>query len=210
MDGAQQTDNSDGSWKYTPGDVVNSGTGQTSTVPAPAQPQFMPQQAAYLPPNQSVQPAQTGAITWTASEFVAHHKSGGWYALLTAGAVVASIVVFLVTKDIVSAVVILLAALGFGVVAARKPRELAYQLDDRGLVVGARQYGYESFRSFSVLQEGAFSSIVFTPLKRFAPLITIYYDPADEQSIVELLSYYLPLEPRNNDPIDRLMWRIRF
>ena len=182
MDGTQQPDNSQGSWGYTPDEALS-----------------------------SQQPIATDAnISWTASEFVAHHKSPGWYLILTAGAVVASILVYLVTHDIISSIVILFAALAFGVVGARQPRELAYRLDDYGLTIGSRQNSYGDFRSFSVMQEGAFSSIVFVPHKRFAPLTTIYYDPSDEQRIADMLSNRLPLQLRQNDAIDRLLWRIRF
>jgi len=191
MDGAQPTDSNDAGWKYSPTDAVVS--------PAPAA-------TPLAQPSVEQQPG----ISWTASEFVAHHKTGGWYALLAGGAVMAAIVVFLVTKDVVSAVVILLAAIAFGIVAARQPRELQYQVDNYGLVIGVKEYNYSAFRSFSVVQEGAFSSIVFMPLKRFASLVTIYYDPADEADIVELLSQHLPLEKRDQAAIDRLMWRIRF
>jgi hypothetical protein len=51
---------------------------------------------------------------------------------------------------------------------------------------------------------------VFTPLQRFSPLTTIYYDPNDEERIVDLLANRLPMEERKRDAIDRLMWRIRF
>ena len=108
------------------------------------------------------------------------------------------------------AAVTVLAALVFGVYAGHKPRELQYQLDFKGLTVGDKHFGYDQFRSFSVLPEGAFSSIVFMPLKRFAVTTTIYYAPEDEDRIVKVLSDHLPLENRGHDAIDRLMHRIHF
>jgi hypothetical protein len=190
MDGAQQTGGDDGAWKYNP---ANAATPVNSPAPQP----------------QVAQPQSLG-IRWTASEFIAHQKNGGWYGILALGALVASVIVYLITKDIVSSVVILLAAVAFGVVAARQPRELGYQVDGQGLIIGNKEYAYGMFRSFSVIQEGAFASIVFVPLKRFAPLTTIYYDPADEDTIIGVISQHLPMQQRSNDVIDRLMWRIRF
>jgi len=149
-------------------------------------------------------------ITWTASEFIAHDKSGGWYAILTLGSIVLAALLWFLTKDWVTPAVVLFAAFIFGVYAKRKPRELVYTLDDHGLIIGDKHYPYDQFRSFAVVPEGGVAGIVFMPLKRFGAPLTIYYDPADENKIVDLLAIVLPLEHRTQDPIDRLMWRIRF
>jgi hypothetical protein len=61
-----------------------------------------------------------------------------------------------------------------------------------------------------VVPEGAFSSIVFMPLKRFAPLTTIYYAPEDESKIITILTDRLPFEERKAAAIDSLMKRVRF
>jgi hypothetical protein len=98
----------------------------------------------------------------------------------------------------------------FGFYASRKPRELAFKIDQGGVQIGDKYHSYDEFRTFSVVPEGAFSSIVFVPLKRFAPLISIYYAPADEEKIVNILTSYLAYEERKHDPIDNLMQRIRF
>jgi uncharacterized membrane protein len=156
-----------------------------------------------------VMPASDG-ITWTASEFIAHHKSSAWYALLGLAAIVGAILIWLITKDAVSAAVIIVAAAMFGTFATRKPRELAYRLDEHGLTIGQKHYPLSMFRSFAVMAEGAITSVVFMPLKRFAPLTTVYYHPDDEDKIVGLLATRLPMEERKQDPIERLMWRIRF
>lgn len=191
MDGDRQT-TGESAWQYAPEGAGVPGAEQFDGMP--------PQNAGFEEP----------AITWTASEFVAHHKTSGWYGLLAVGSVVAAALVWVITKDVVSSVVILLAALAFGFYGSRQPRELQYSLDSKGLRIGQRYYPLSGFRSFSVMQEGAVSSIVFTPFKRFSPLTSAYYDPADEEKIIAILSERLPLEPRKHDPIDRLLWRIRF
>lgn len=154
--------------------------------------------------------ADDRVITWTASEFVAHTKTFGWYAALGAGAAVLAALVYLMTKDWVSVGVILMAALLLGVYGSRQPRQLEYRLDSTGLSVGQKHFGYHSFRSFSVLPEGGISSIVFMPLKRFAVPTTIYYPPDEEDKIVQLLSDRLPLEEGGRDVFDRFLHRIRF
>jgi hypothetical protein len=149
-------------------------------------------------------------ITWTASEFIAHDKSAGWYAGLVMAAIVVGALIFLITHDWLSLAVVIVAALLFGVYGSHQPRQLEYRLDQQGLDIGPKHYGYDQFRSFSVMPEGAFSSIVFMPLKRFSPLISIYYAPEDEDRIVALLAEKLPVEERRRDPVDSLMRRLRF
>ena len=149
-------------------------------------------------------------IEWTASEFIAHHKSPGWYlGLILATAAIAGLVYF-ITADFISVAVVIVGAVLLGVYGARQPRQLRYRLDRRGVTIGDKTYTYHDFRSFAVMPEGAFSSIVFMPLKRFSPSITIYYAPADEEKIMAILGEELPFEPQRRDAIDNLMKRIRF
>lgn len=154
--------------------------------------------------------AYQGPITWTASEFIAHEKSANWYGGLAAASLVIAALVYLVTRDKVSTVVVLIAGLSLGFYANRKPGQQRFQLDDQGVTIGQRFHGYGEYRSFAVMDDGAFSSISFMPLKRFGQLTTIYYDPQDEDAIVNLLAARLPMEQRDHDAIDRFMKRIRF
>ena len=60
-------------------------------------------------------------VTWTASEFIEHEKSFNWYVGLAIVAGLLTGTIFLVTKDKISSATILIAAIVFGVYAARKP-----------------------------------------------------------------------------------------
>ena len=161
----------------------------------------------------STQPsAAPGAdsVSWSASEFVAHDKSIQWFINLGAAAVIIAGVIYILTRDYITAAVILFAALLLAVMARRSPKELQYRVDDRGIQVDGKFYGFDQFRSFSVVQEGAFSSLEFVPLKRFAPLLTVYYAPDHEEVIFDILPKFLPLEKSHRDLIDSFMNRIRF
>ena len=206
----------------TPPTAVDSTETPLPTAPAaeaselPAQPTVDPAPYA-LPEDESAavssdiaQDEDDEAITWTASEFVAHEKSTAWYVQLSFGAVVLAAVVYFLTKDVISTGIVIFAAFALGVYGARAPRQLQYTLDDEGVKIGQKYYDYEAFRSFAVVPEGVFSSIVFMPLKRFAPLTTIYYDPKDEERILDLLEPRVPYEEYSHDAVERLMRRIRF
>lgn len=150
------------------------------------------------------------AVSWTASEFIARQKSPGWYFALGLVALALAALLYWLTKDAVTGAVVVICALFFGIFAARQPRQLEYGIDRKGVKVGVRQYGFQDFKSFSVINEGSFGAINLMPLKRFSPELTIYYAPEQEQQIVAILSNYLPFEEARPDRIENLMRRIGF
>jgi len=152
----------------------------------------------------------TPAISWTASEFIAHDKNFGWYILVMLATVAIGAVVYFVTKDKVSPVVIVIMGVAFSVFGARKPRVLNYSISNTGVHVGEKHYPFGLFRTFSIIEEDAVRSILFMPTRRFSLPISIYYEPSDEEKIINALSNYLPHEDRQAGSVDRLMSKIRF
>jgi hypothetical protein len=163
-----------------------------------------------VPGDSSVFEPEVDPVTWTASEFIAHTKSPGWYAIFAAIAVAFTALVFLFTRDIITASMVIIGAILFGVMASRKPRELSYVVDDHGVRVGEKFYAYANFKSFSLIKEEGVESIWFMPLQRFMPGLSIYFAPEDGDLIVAVLATYLPFEPRTIDPLDKLMHKIGF
>ncbi len=164
-----------------------------------------------------VAPTDTGSgaaaeanVEWKASEFVHHDKSAGWYTKLALFAVIVGALVYWLTRDFVSVAVVIGGAILLAVYGARQPRELEYKLDNRGVQIGQKYHSYGEFRSFSIMPEGAFSSVIFMPLKRFAVTTTIYFAPEDETKITDILTDCLPFEEHRLDAVDRLIKSIRF
>jgi len=187
-----------------PGSVITPGAAP------PEKPAKNPQPAPPPAVDEAILSDNGQSVSWTASEFVAHSKTTGWYLSLIVAAAVLAVGVYLLTRDVVSTGVVVLAGLILAVYGSHQPRQLNYVISPKGIGVGDKYYAYEEFRSFSVAPEGAFSSLVFMPLKRFAVPLTIYYAPANEEKIVSIVSDYLPLEDHRPDAIDTLMKRIRF
>jgi hypothetical protein len=194
--------------------------------PATVQPQPVAEASPEIPTQQS-EPAQNwafqdehstdqqdedyaGEISWTASEFISHQKDSSWYIGLGAATGISCVAIYLLTRDRITVVMVLVAAIMFGIFASRQPRVMNYRLDEEGLMIGNKHYGYNNFKSFAVQQEGAINSIFLLPLQRFMPGISIYYPPEEEQRILGTISNYLPHETRTPDVIDRLMRKVRF
>lgn len=157
-----------------------------------------------------VQAAQHDSVTWTASEYIAHERSAGWYGLLALAVVVLALLVYFITRELISAIVIVIMGIAFGSFAARKPQELAYVLSNTALKVGERSYPYAQFKSFTIVEDEQLHAIMLMPLQRFMPPLSVYFDPSDEEKITAALSSYLPYEDRKQDLVDRLMRKVRF
>lgn len=179
---------SQGNWQYTP----------EGSVPERAETTETPSSG------------QHEQVTWTASEYIAHQKGISWFIGLGLSIFVAALLTFFVTKDKVPAVVIVIVGIAFGIFGARQPDVLSYTVDRTGIYIGQRFHPYSVFKSFSVIDEGPIRSIVLMPLKRFMPQLSIYFDPNDEDKILDVLSSYLPYQEPKNDPVDQLMRKIRF
>lgn len=162
------------------------------------------------PTAESETTAGAPIISWTASEFIAYQKTVGWFALAFLAMILVVTVVYFVTKDTISTTTIVILGLIFLILALRKPRVLNYSIDDKGIRIGDRLYGFSMLKSFAIMDEGSIRSIDLMPTQRFLPAVTIYYDPTDESTIINTLSQRLPMEDRRQPLIDRLMHRIRF
>jgi hypothetical protein len=151
-----------------------------------------------------------GAVNWTASEYIDHSQGPAWYAGLAVVSLLLASVLYFLTKDKFTVGAILIVGLITGVAAARKPQQIPYEISDSGVKIGEKAYGYRNFRSFSVLNEGGMNSISLMPLKRFMPRLSLFYDPADEEKIIDILSENLPYEEHKIDQIERISRFLRF
>jgi hypothetical protein len=149
-------------------------------------------------------------VKWTASEYVDHAKGPAWFALMGIALFIVVGVLYFVTKDILASVLVGLAGITFGVFAGRRPQVLEYSISPGGITIGQRTHTFDDFKSFSLTESGPLPAILLLPLRRFLPPITIFYDPKEEDKIIDALADYLPHEDREPDLVDRLMSRIRF
>jgi hypothetical protein len=165
---------------------------------------------AEQPANDATAPPPEGALEWTASEFITHHRGPAWYVLYFVASVVIAGIIYLLTRDRLSGIVVFGVFLLFGFAAAnRKPRVVKYQLGENGFRIGQRFYPYSDYRSFTIVDEGPFSSISLLPLKRFGPPVSMYVAPEMERDIFEALGQHLPAMQGKLGLIDELARLLR-
>lgn len=158
----------------------------------------------------STQPQQT-ELTWTASEFVANHKNARWHGLFLVATAIVAAITYLLTKDVISTISIVVVGILFMIISNKKPRQLSYAVSNDGISIGGKFYPFASFKSFAVVYEGAISSISLMPIHRLQPDLTIYYPPESERQIFDLILAHLPNDQAAADKIiDRFARKIRF
>ena len=180
--------------------------GNTVTNSQPGNPGVATSQVSTPPPSQQ----STDIVAWHASEFIDHQKNSGWFLLLLLAIAVLGTLVYFVTKDILATLVIVMGGAAFFLFARQKPRTLSYSLSQTNITVGDKQYSYDDFKTFSIVQEGAIYSVFLEPIKRFLPPLSIYFPPEDGEKIFDALASHIPHQERQIDPVERLMSRIRF
>jgi hypothetical protein len=190
-----------GQWNYVPNDSGGSNPSSANGVP------YQPSSGQGTDSNVVHDKTE---FEWTGSEFIAHSKGAGWYAAYAAASLVGVVGAYFVTRDIVPTIMVAAIAIIFGVAANRPPRTLTYRIVPGGIYVGRQFYPFKEYKSFSLVEEGAFSNITFWPLKRFGLPLSLYYDPKDEETIATILSNHVPMQPHQIDLADRVMRAIRF
>lgn len=187
-------------WQFKPDEQSASTNNQQPPV------DFMPQ--ANTEATSQVAPDSTPEIVWSASEFIVHEKNLNWYIGFFAAAIIIEAIIYFWTQDTLSVVAGIVIFILLGISASRKPRVVEYSVDQSGVSIAHRSYYYSDFKSFGVLQDGAFSSIVLVPLKRFSPPLTLYFAPEDQEKIILVLSSHLPYSPVTIDLIDNLLRKV--
>lgn len=162
------------------------------------------------PDEPITQPQSVEPVQWSASEFIDHHKNAGWYMAILGGFIVLALTIYIITRDWVSILFIGIILILFMIIAAKKPRQRTYTVDNQGIMIDNKFYSYNDFKSFSLGNEGAIGSIVFMPLKRLMPELTVYFAAADEPRIVKVLAANLPIEERRDRSVDKLMKKLHF
>lgn len=175
------------------------------TPVAPVDSAFTAQEQPAPVPSQQPMPGEPD-LAWTAQEYEHDERGAVWYLLYLLGSALIGAAVYFLTKDIVSAVVVCMAAAGLIYIVARKPRDQTFVLDNGQLAIGKSVYVLHSFKAFAIDEHG--KNIVLLPMKRFLPPITIYVGDQYRETVSAYLAQYLPTEQHVPDAVDKLLRKI--
>ena len=148
-------------------------------------------------------------ISWSAPDSLGSQKSPRWYFLLISLAIIVSVVSYLLTRDLVTVVVICVATVSIIFYTRSKPHNLDYSLGPKGLDIGQKHYGFEAFKSYHVLED-RLPTIQLMPQKKFMLPISVYFTPDESEKIINVLGEHLPYENKKQDLLDRVISKFHF
>lgn len=163
-----------------------------------------------LPESPDAPPPDGQDISWQASEYIHHEKHALWFAVLIAVALVLMAIAYFVIGSITFTILIGVMAAAVFVISSRPPRVLNYRLDYQSLSISEKQFSLHDFRTFRLIQDGPFYSIVLIPHKRFMPAVNVYFPPEEGERIVDIFGAVLPIEDAEPDLLDQLARKLRF
>lgn len=74
---------------------------------------------------------------------------------------------------------------------------------------GDKQYLFENYRAFGILQDDTNFAIVLMPRKRFSPVVTVYFPKDKGEEIVDIFGMRLPMEEVKLDLLDKIVRKLR-
>ena len=151
---------------------------------------------------------QIAPVVWQDIEYIQHDKNPLWYVgfviviiILIAGAVLLQAWTFIP--------LIIVMAVALVIYTHRPPRLLSYSWSAKGLTINDQLHPAGEFKSFGILQDGAHNAIVFIPVKRFRPGLTVYFPAEVGEELVDAVGAYLPMQDLHLDAFDKIIRKLR-
>lgn len=154
-------------------------------------------------------------LSWSAPEYEDKERSKDWFWALGI-IIVTSSIAAIIFNDYFFAALLIISGILLGFFAVKKPMEIFYELNNKGLKVGSRIYPYENIKSFWVQitqhEEENTKPLLFIHSERvFMPVITIPIRETDAEEIHYILSSKNIREIEMKEhPTDKIMEALGF
>ncbi|MCB1188719.1 hypothetical protein KDL29_16290, partial [bacterium] len=83
------------------------------------------------------------------------------------------------------------------------PKEFRHTLTNSAIIVGGREYVYNQFSSFGVVNSQEGFKVIVSPNRALGPGLTLQVGGGDVERIRAILSQYLPEEEKTEDIVDK-------
>jgi hypothetical protein len=189
---------------------------QPSTQPDPAveaEPQFAPQLSYEEPqepqPEQQYQESDASQpVQWQAPEYAQERRSPWWFVGFWVVAVILMALAAFVFRSWSFALLVPAMAAALMVYSHRPPRMLTYVLSDKGVYINEKLHPMSEFRSFGIMHDESIPSLMFIPVKRFRPGLTIHFPAEAGETIVDFLGSRIPMQELKPDVFDHLIRKL--
>ncbi len=150
----------------------------------------------------------TEPIHWQASEYVHREKSHIWFVLFGIVALVLTALAYFLIDSLSFTVLVPVMAAALIIYTRHPPRILDYTLGRHGLYINDRLFPFGDFKSFALMHGLEQYSIIFVPVKRFKPAVTVNFPEEVGEAIVDMLAARLPMREVRPDLVDRIIHKL--
>ncbi len=154
------------------------------------------------------QVSETQPIQWQAPEYVQERRSPWWFIAFWVIAALLMVVAFFVLQSWSFALLVPAMAAALMIYSHRPPRILNYVLSGKGIYINEKLHPIGEFRSFGIMRDEAIPSIMFIPVKRFRPALTIHFPEEIGEAVVDLLGHRIPMQELKLDLFDQIIRKL--
>ena len=148
-------------------------------------------------------------ISWDAPEHLHTEKNNDWY--WAVGIITITIAALaIILNNVIFAIFIIVAAFALVVHAAKKPRIIHIEINDRGIVIDKVLYPFLTLESFWIDAHEEIPKIILKSHKVFMPFITVHIEEVDREHVRDILLNYIA-ETEHIEPLSqKIMERFGF
>lgn len=148
-------------------------------------------------------------ISWEALEYEYEEKSSDWF-WVVGGVAFFAIIVSLLFKNILFAIIILIAAFSVAMYAKRPPQYIKFSLSRRGVRVNNTLYPYDHLESFWVEENLPIPKVMLKSERFFLPYVIMPIQGINPDVIHDFLSKHLPEKKHEESIVEVLAEHIGF
>lgn len=150
------------------------------------------------------------ALQWNTSEYEHKERSSDWFwavGIMT----VAIAITAIIFNNILFAIVIILSGFGLALFAARHPKDVLVEINERGIRMDSHFYPYHSLESFWVDEEDEdYPKILLKSQKLIMPYIVIPIEEVSADKVRDTLSKFLPEVYHSESNLQKLIEYLGF
>ena len=171
-----------------------------------------PQETGTITPKRSEEkPTEATLLSWDALEFRQQKKDRRTWTNATLIFAGIFLIIFLLSKNFLGAVVVVLGALAVLLQAFKEPRMIHFAVTVRGITVGAKLYPLEEIKSFWIFYDPPQVKEVSFRLKRvFLPFLIIPLDAVDPVRLKKILGQFIEEVEETPSALDQFMQQMGF
>ena len=142
--------------------------------------------------------ATEALISWHAPAHYYVEKKPDWYWVVGILTLAVAVVCFIFLQ-IIPGIFVIVAAVALVLHASHPPKRVYCEINDRGIIVDKVLYPFLTLDSFWIPHDEFPHKLILRSRKLFMPLIIIYVDEVDPESVREVLLKYIA-ETEHHEP----------